>query len=225
NMSEPLRTVFLQFLSFVRHTQKIDTPCENRDFNYIVTEYGEEYEEGCMADDEDSWRRLSDMRKRYDTGDIGTIMQEISCSKVVEADLVAELNKLLAEDINHADEGLIAIMLAGIKLLRQDCIFNYDYNPGSTDYNDYDTEVIDFDRGLCFCWGTDVNDPVVQMAIEFYNNDEQALETYGPASYLVLAPNTDCLLVKSDFPARFAKWYDTFYEELEKYISDGTSNE
>lgn len=218
NMSEQLRVVFLHFLSFIRQTQKIDIPSENRDFDYVVTEYGEEYEE------EEDGKELTDMRKRYDTGDISLIMKDISKTKVTESELELGLNKLLAEDITHVDEGLISIMIAGIKLLRQDCIFNYDYYPETDNCNDYYTEVIDFDRSFCFCWGNEDNDPVVCVVIEFYNNGQQELATYGPATHIALMPDTDRLLEKSDFPERFGKWYGTFYKELEGYMSNGTED-
>lgn len=220
NMNEQLRTVFLRFLSFIRQTQKIDIPSDNRDFDYMVTEYGDEYEE-------DMEQEMRDMRKRYDTGDIKLIMDDISNTKIIESDLESELNKLLVEDTNHADEGLISVMIAGVRLLRQDCIFNYDYYPGSNEYDDYDGHegVIDFDRSFCFCWGDDDNDPVVQMVIEFYNMEQQELATYGPTAHVALTPNTNRLFEKSDFPTRFGVWYMDFYGELEKYINDGASNE
>lgn len=220
NMSEQLRTVFLHFLSFIRQTQKIDIPCESMDFDYIVTEYGEEYEE-------DMEKEILEMRKRYDTGDIKLIMEDISNTKIIESDLESELNKLLVEDTDHVDEGLISVMLAGVRLLRQDCIFNYDYYPGSNEYDEHDGHegVTDFDRSFCFCWGNEENDPVVQMAIEFFNNDQQEMETYGPTAFTKLTPNTDCLFEKSDFPTRFGIWYMEFYGELENYMSDGAKNE
>lgn len=219
NMSEQLRTAYLHFLSFVRQTQKIDIPSENRDFEYIVSEYGEEFEE------EEEWKNFTDMRKRYDSGDIGTIMADISKTEIIEADLESQLNKLLAEDNTHGDEGLISIMLSGIRLLRQDCIFNYDYCPDTDNYNSYYTEMVDFNRGFCFCWGNENNDPVVNMVIEFYNNDQQELGTYGPATFIALTPDSDRLFERSDFPTRFGKWYSAFYEELENYMSNGTENE
>ena len=220
NMSEQLRTAFLHFLSFIHHTQKIDVPSDNRDFDFVVTEYGEEYEEDIDKD-------LLEMRKRYGSGDIELIMEDISNTKIIESDLESELNNLLVEDTDHADEGLISVMLTGVRLLRQDCIFNYDYYPGTNEYDEYNgrVEVIDFDRGFCFCWGDDDNDPVVQMVIEFYNMEQQELETYGPTAFVALTPNTDCLFEKSDFPTRFGSWYMDFYGELEKYMNDGASNE
>lgn len=223
NMQPRLAEAFLLFLCFIQNTQKIDTPDRNMDFNYIITEWGEEQEEEERNENHD-WRHVLDMRKEYESGFVCEMMSRIDSCQIPREDLIAQLDRMLNElfltDFTHSDESIVEVMQEGLKLLQEDCIYNYDYCPLKCDDGRYydNAEVMEFDRLFCFCWGCDDHDPVVQMAIEFYNNDGQNLTPYGPASWLALTPETDTLLAKSDWPTRFAAWYNKFYRELEFYM-------
>lgn len=212
-MNKKLADIFIKFSAFYSSSQRIPFPEDNQDFGYYLSEYGEildeEVEEGkCDIERSNYFKKIIDS---YNEGEANHYFNLIRSTKYVVDDLLLELEKYLKEDPDNSE--FVQLMIDGVKLLRTDCILDYEYIP------DIDSEncngFCEFSRIFCMIW---MDDELCEYATEMFNTDAQELECLGPYQRITLTPGIKHLIqTENTYPEKYANWHSDFYNKLIDY--------
>lgn len=216
-MSPALRDCLIAFFGFMHRYQHISMPWENQDVCYFISdEYGFEWDEEEVDSD------FKEIRESYNSGEARMYMDMINNSVLFPVEISDIIKKLYLLDFTYADIKLIDLLKEGLSIITEDRFFEYDYYPGNcigyTKYHNDSIDTFGLERLFSFVWAWENDDMVTNFALEAVNNDCQELTEYSPADFMYLTLDMQHPFVPNDFPIRYAKWFNRFVCELEKYM-------
>ena len=206
------RDILLTFFRHLWQTHHFPKKDELYDYEMIVDSYFEGWYE-CDDDPE-----MRDFLEAYGKGYINDTFSLIY-QKPIRS--VPELEKLIKRYTpkSKTEKRLIASIRQGINiLLMNKNIFKYVHRPGIDDSNFDNVDencIIEAERLIRFVYSS--SDYVTESYLESINTEiGDSTSEYFPRKFLVLTPETDCLL-EVDFVECFFSWLSEFINELYNY--------
>ena len=207
-----IRTLALTFVKFMQIRCGFCTPYEHFDFcaslglfdaddwrmSEMITEYG---------DEEFNWV------EGYNEGNIKHLFDELE--EVPGNGILETLHELLlnAKPKDGWEHKMVSVMEEGMMLMEDNCLYHYFPDVNSEDVDYYDEGCyLDFERMFCLCYGEDCNDVITDMTIRNFNMDAQDLVMLEMKDCTILKPDSTEVFYPSDFPQKWADWYQQFYQ-------------
>ncbi len=229
-LTEPLATLFLDFVGFYYKTQHVSVPEENDYFSYVIDFEAEEAGETaddphCELSDEErsEYKKFAECALDYQNGGRYYPYFEHIINYVPDKDTLMEH----FEKAKHLYDGnsleLIKCLIEGVELCAEDCIMRYNYVEGKADkilldiYQD-EIEPVELDALFLIIW--DEMDPVVNHAMDYINSMISEGGAIGVCQYLKLTKETDTIFKQSTFPVELNKWFSELIEIINTYGTD-----
>ena len=212
NLEGDMRMLALTFVEFMKMRCGFSTPYDHFDFcaslglfdaanwreSEMILEYGEE-----------EFRFV----ENYNEGSIKSIFNELE--KISGNDIEARLRTLLlsVKPKDSWEHRILRAMEEGLSLMEENCLYHYFPDVYSDEEGDYFSDgYIEYERMFCLCYGDDYHDAITDMTINNFNMDIQNLDMMDLKDSVLLTPDSSEAFCPSDFPQKWADWYQQFYE-------------
>ena len=231
SVDEQLRDILIDFFVFIDRNMPFLHPKSSFDMSYslgIDEDNEDEFNEEVTQDFCDEYMKLAE---RYVKGDINAVFDEMEARRRQCIGNEGLFTKELSEKMSHYKtsgnkyyftpngnqkkvEELFRVIEEGMKLGREDNIFNYELRAlrfrfgDDTFYDEYveTDEILDFDRQFMFSWGLSEDDDVVDRTFDIFNADASNI---NGTVLLKTARITEChkKIEFGDYPKRWYNWF------------------
>lgn len=229
-LTEPLATLFLDFVGFYYKTQHVSVPEENDYFSYVIDFEAEEVRETaddphCELSDEErsEYKKFAECALNYQNGGRYYPYFEHIINYVPDKDALIERMVKAKRHYGGDSLKLIECLIDGVEVCSKDCIMRYNYVEGKADkilldiYQE-DIEPVELDAVFLIIW--DEIDPVVYRAMDYINSMISEGGAVGVCQYLKLTKETDTIFQQSTFPVELNKWFSELIEIINTYGTD-----
>lgn len=206
-----MRSLVLNFTAFMYRQTPFIWPEDSFDFSSLLDIYEEERE------DEDTREIIN----TYRTGDFKRLQDEIVSVDVDDLDkrILAQISALSSTDKGiYAD--LIETIKNGVGLLSEHNLSSFRYFPDDCTIPCYTKEaedgILTLDRLFVMCYSLDeAKDPMVEMAISSISEEAGLLECEDVMDYHILSGNDEQAFAPSNYPSRWATWFNKLLNNIE----------
>lgn len=210
-----LKQAVREALGYIVVCNGINSPWEHPDLQFAIdTVNNDEFLEGYKGEEER--KGYKDMVASYNDGEACDLICSCQCFPQSVIGMKTKLEIALEQHSDDKYTKLLNYLKQGVAFAEEDRICNYLNSPEYCELARFNSTDQFMDARRMFAIVYDLNDEVVEQAIDYLNGEVSSMEMDSLYFRRVLTPDMEELFHKSDFPKRWTEWFCDLTEEINK---------